>query len=123
MSKRVEIETLDGYCGAHGIERIDLLKIDVEGHELDVLRGGEATFSRRGVRLVTFEFGGCNIDTRTYVRDFWYFFMDFGMKSFHRIMPCGRLFRFEGYNESIETFRTTNFVVVLDEQIDTAALE
>jgi len=123
MSERVRIETLDGYCGTHGIENIDLLKIDVEGHELDVLRGGEAIFSRRGVRVVTFEFGGCNIDTRTFVRDFWYFFMDFGMKSFHRIMPNGRLFRFEEYNETIETFRTTNFLVVLDEQIDTTALE
>ena len=122
-SERVRIETLDGYCGDHGIGTIDLLKIDVEGHELDVLRGGEAIFSRRGVRLVVFEFGGCNIDTRTFVRDFWYFFIDFGMKSFHRIMPCGRLFRLEGYNETIETFRTTNFLVVLDEQIDTTALE
>jgi len=122
-SERVIIETLDRYCADHGIQTIDLLKIDVEGHELDVLQGGVALFSRRGVRLLTFEFGGCNIDTRTYVRDFWDFFMRQGMLSFHRIMPCGRLFRIESYTESLEMFRTTNFVVTFDNGINTATLE
>jgi FkbM family methyltransferase len=31
--------TLDSYCVQKGIERIDLIKIDVEGHELHVLNG------------------------------------------------------------------------------------
>ena len=35
----VEILTGDDYCRQHGIERIDFLKVDVEGYDLDVLLG------------------------------------------------------------------------------------
>jgi FkbM family methyltransferase len=42
----VEVTTLDAYCAAHGIGPIDLLKIDTEGYELDVLRGGANTLPR-----------------------------------------------------------------------------
>jgi FkbM family methyltransferase len=35
------VETLDGICAARGIERVDVVKIDVEGAEVDVLRGAE----------------------------------------------------------------------------------
>lgn len=122
-SERVRIETLDGYCASHGIGVIDLLKIDVEGHELEVLRGAAAMFSHRRIRIVTFEFGGCNIDTRTYLRDYWQFFAGQDMKSFHRIMPSGHLLRIEEYREDLESFRTANYLVVLDESIDTAPLE
>ena len=45
----------------------DLIKIDVEGHELDVLDSGRETVSR--VWVVQFEFGGYNIDTRTCFHD------------------------------------------------------
>lgn len=36
---RVPTMTLDGYCRERGIGRVDVLKIDVEGHEPSVLRG------------------------------------------------------------------------------------
>lgn len=115
--EQVYVDSLDGYCAARGIDRIDLLKIDVEGHELDVLRGAEQMLARRAIRMVCFEFGGCNIDTRTFVRDFWYFFECRGMCAMHRIMPNGRLFRISAYDEGVEAFRTTNFLAVFDEAI------
>ena len=42
----VDLRTLDDIAAEIGIERLDLLKIDVEGFELDVLRGGLATTRR-----------------------------------------------------------------------------
>lgn len=36
----VEVTTLDDVIRKEGIRRIDLMKVDVEGHELKVLRGG-----------------------------------------------------------------------------------
>jgi FkbM family methyltransferase len=85
---------------------IDLLKIDVEGHELAVLDGiGE--FIQK-IRVVQFEFGGCNIDTRTYFKDFWYFFEKNNFKIF-RITPYSA-FEISCYKETYERFTTTNFI-------------
>jgi FkbM family methyltransferase len=64
-SEKVKIDTLDSYCRRHAVQGIDLLKLDVEGHELDVLQGGQEMFGDRKIRMVSFEFGGCNIDSRT----------------------------------------------------------
>ncbi len=38
--------TLDAYAAAHVIDRVDLVKLDVDGAEPDVLRGGRETLAR-----------------------------------------------------------------------------
>jgi FkbM family methyltransferase len=42
----IPVTTLDLFCSRHGIERLDLIKIDIEGAELRALRGGYATLKR-----------------------------------------------------------------------------
>lgn len=107
----ITLSTLDAYCAEKGVERIDWLKLDVEGHELDVLRGGNAMFARRAVDLVTFEFGGCNIDTRTFLRDFFQFFQAQGM-DLYRITPGGYFNPVRRYRETEEQFATANLVAM-----------
>lgn len=51
----VEVDTVDRYCTANGIERIDLLKIDVEGFEEEVLKGATTMLKNHQVGLVLFE--------------------------------------------------------------------
>ena len=89
-----------------GSQNIDICKIDIEGHELDALHGfGDAI---NHIDVIQFEFGGCNIDTRTYFQDFWYFLKD---KNFeiYRITPFGP-FLVSRYKESDEFFGTTNYL-------------
>ncbi|MEZ6066346.1 MAG: FkbM family methyltransferase [Planctomycetaceae bacterium] len=114
----VQVDTVDAYCERHGIRHIDLLKIDVEGHECEVLAGAAKLFERGTVRAVTFEFGGCNIDSRTYFRDFWQFFREQGM-TLHRLTPRGYLRRIDRYRESHEQFVTTNYLAIAPEQAAT----
>jgi FkbM family methyltransferase len=38
--------SLDDFCRDRGVDRLDLLKIDTDGHELAVLRGAHATLGR-----------------------------------------------------------------------------
>lgn len=109
LSEKVRITTIDDYCDAKNIGRIDLLKIDTEGHELDVLHGAKKMFSKSAIDMVTFEFGGCNIDTRTYLQDFFYFFQSQKMR-IARITPTGYLCELKSYREVLEQFRTTNFI-------------
>ena len=51
----VPLITLDGYCESKRIERIDAVKMDVEGFELSVLQGFEKTISRMPPLLVAYE--------------------------------------------------------------------
>jgi len=51
----VKVETVDRYCTSNGIERIDFLKIDVEGFEEDVLKGATGMLKDDKVGLVLFE--------------------------------------------------------------------
>jgi hypothetical protein len=52
----VDCVTVDRFCADQGLARLDLLKIDTEGHELEVLEGAAETLARRGVKFVFLEF-------------------------------------------------------------------
>jgi len=43
---RVPIRALDSYAAEHQIDRVDFVKMDIEGGERDALLGGEALFRR-----------------------------------------------------------------------------
>jgi FkbM family methyltransferase len=111
MSEPVSINSVDAYCREQGIQSIDWLKIDVEGHELDVLAGAEEMLARHSIALVTFEFGGCNIDSRSFVQDFFYIFRAASM-DLYRLTPSGYLSAIADYREIYEQFLTSNFVAI-----------
>lgn len=54
-SHTVPTITLDAYCNEHAIEHIDVLKIDVEGHEPSVLRGASGLLKAGAVSTILCE--------------------------------------------------------------------
>ena len=54
---RVPVVTLDGYCRSRNVERVDALKMDVEGDEVHVLRGMSETMARTPPAWMFIEFG------------------------------------------------------------------
>jgi FkbM family methyltransferase len=78
----VEITTVDTFVRQSGIDRIDLLKIDVEGAELDVLRGAHQCIRQSRIDAVLFEFNEMNIVSRVFLQDFFELLPDF---DFHRV--------------------------------------
>lgn len=104
----VTLTTLDDYCGAHGIERIDFLKIDVEGHEWAVLTGARALLQERRIRLIQFEYGGCYLDARVQLADVWALLAGYGF-SIGKLIPSG-VRRYERYEQPLETFKYSNWV-------------
>jgi len=67
---RVRCETLDSVVQERGFERINLLKIDTEGHELAVLKGAHELLHQGRIDVVQFEFNAMNIISRVYMKDF-----------------------------------------------------
>ena len=113
FSKSLNVRTvvLDEFLQTHGIVQIDIMKIDVEGHELAVFEGMKNTLlGLRPPNVIQFEFGGCNIDTRTFFRDFYLLFID--RYELYRQTPFG-LTQIKKYCEIDECFRTTNYFLKL----------
>ena len=57
LGRTVEVPavTLDGFCAAEGLTRIDLLKMDIQGGEALALQGAAGLLSRQAVRLIYIE--------------------------------------------------------------------
>jgi len=73
-TSNVRCETLDNYCEINKVEKIDLLKIDVEGAELEVLQGGKHMFKQKKIKCCVFEFGQTTYDMGNEREDFLHFF-------------------------------------------------
>jgi FkbM family methyltransferase len=109
LEERVELSTVDEFCQEHGVAHIDLLKLDIEGNELGALEGARGMIARGAIDLIQFEFGGCNVDSRTYFQDF--FFLLDPTYRIHRVLRHG-LARVDTYGELHEVFTTTNYLAM-----------
>lgn len=109
-STTVQLVTLDEFCKANNIERINFLKMDVEGHELSVLQGGQNLLASGVIDVIQFEFGPCNMDSRTYFRDFYKLLR--GQYDIYRVCQDG-LYPIQNYTHLLEIFRASNFIAEL----------
>ena len=108
--EKIRISTLDDYCCQSHIEHIDYLKVDVEGHELQVFNGSASLFSEGRISAVQFEYGGCNIDSRVLLKDFFEFFAQFHY-DFFKIYPK-RLERVQRYDQRLENYQYQNWALI-----------
>lgn len=106
----VTLISLDEYCGEKGIKRIDFIKMDVEGNEFNVLKGAAGMLAEKRIKAIQFEFGGANLDSRTYFRDFWNLLTP--QYSIYRILKDG-LMPISQYHECLDIFSCTNYLAVL----------
>ena len=77
---------------------------------MNALLGAAQMLKKKKIQFIQFEFGGCNIDSRTFFQDFWYLLKD--DYQFYRIVRNG-LQPINGYSEALEIFMTINFLLEL----------
>jgi len=111
--EKVKIITLDKFCRDKNINHIDFLKIDVEGNEFNVLKGAQDMLSKRRIRFIQFEFGGQDVDAKTFFRDFWTL-LNKNYK-FYRIFPGG-IYPIKDYTEKREIYSAMNYFLELKEK-------
>lgn len=71
----------------------------MEGYELKALQGASESLWSGIIKAIAFEFGGANIDSGTYFKDFWDLLAVRHNFAFYRILPKRRLSRIYRYNE------------------------
>lgn len=51
----VQAVSLDSLCASHGLDRLDILKMDIQGAELLALRGAASLLARQAISLIALE--------------------------------------------------------------------
>jgi FkbM family methyltransferase len=106
----VEVITLDDFIKNHGLQDIALLKVDTEGHELNVLQGAAESIKSRKIKAIHFEFNEMNVASRTYFRDFWNLLSDYDL---FRLLPSGMI-KLDKYSPiQTEIFAYQNIIGIL----------
>ena len=100
----------DEFCLANNIEHVDFLKVDVEGFEMNVLKGAGEWIDGLRIDFIQFEFGPHAVASRTYFRDF-YSLLNPRYRIF-RVLRRG-LHELRGYHVRHERFSSaTNYLAV-----------
>lgn len=119
--EKINVTTIDAYCRRNAVPRIDLLKVDVEGHEMAVFKGAGKMLAEARVGRIQFEYGGCNLDARVSLKDIWEFLEQHGF-AMSKLYPKGPRVM-EKYRQSLDTFKYSNWLAVRrNESVDAAGL-
>lgn len=105
---KVTTSTLAKEMKRLSLDEVSILKIDVEGHELSVLRSAGEQITN--CKYIQFEFGGAMMDAKVTFRDFMTFFAELPFSIF-RIAPVG-LIALPFYDESLEGYQMSNYAAV-----------
>lgn len=85
----VRTETLDAMINKLEIDYVDLLKIDVEGHEINVLEGARSAFTEKRIRCCIFEFAGNqkNVEQSIEIIQKFFNFVDYKLENIFASYP------------------------------------
>lgn len=108
--EQVQAETIDNYCLRNNIPHIDLIKIDTEGHDMEVIYGGNNMLDSGAIDILQFEYNFRWIDSRHFLRDAFEFLLPLGF-IIGKITPRGIEF-YPAWDHELETFIEANYLAV-----------
>lgn len=82
----IDLVSIDHFVVENNISKIALLKIDTEGHELNVLKGAKLTLASGMVNVIQIEFNEMNVISRTFFKDIIDLLPGY---DFYRLLPDG----------------------------------
>lgn len=110
ISHSVEVSTIDYFLKQENIDKVELLKIDTEGNELEVLKGSLDAIQKKKIKAIHFEFNEMNVVSRCFFKDFFSILIDY---DFYRLLPDGMI-KIDRYTPLYcEIFAYQNIVALL----------
>jgi len=107
---KVITKPLNSFCSEQKISRINFLKIDTEGAELDVLNGALSLIKQQAIDVIQFEYGGTYTDSKVTLK-MAYDLLSQNNYSIFRIIPEG-LVEISAWNEKLENYRYSNYLAI-----------
>lgn len=99
----------DDFIDKKKIDKVDFLKLDLEGAEYDAIIGFEKSLSLKKIRAIQFEYGYINITTKKLLIDFYSLLGDYGF-IIGKIYP--KIVEFRDYKFQHEDFIGPNYIAV-----------
>jgi len=106
--EEVTVDTLEAFCARNAIDGIDILKMDVQGWELELLQGAEGLLRDRRIRFIYSEVGFrrdssdmqhfCSLNDVLEQRGYW-------LCGFYQPFRWGTDKRYLGFSNALYTLR------------------
>lgn len=109
-TEEVQVSTIDEIFSHHNFEKIDLVKIDTEGHDYAVLCGASDALQNEKIGVVQFEYNWRWIEQRAYLRDVFRLIEEMPY-TLGKVTPQGIEF-FDRWAPQLETLIENNYAVV-----------
>ncbi len=111
----IELLRLEDYINENSIRHINLLKIDIEGHELSAFRGLGEFLTPEFIDAIQFEYGGANLDSHTSLMEIAGLLTSSGF-SLYKIMP--NYLEKRSYEPRMENFKYANYVALSEVNLE-----
>ena len=77
--EQVELISIDDYCHTSNISHVSLLKIDAEGHDIEVIKGATRMLQQQDIDVLQFEYNQRWIFNCSFLRDVFNILSPFGI--------------------------------------------
>ncbi len=113
--EEVPVTSVDEYCRETQVDHVTLVKIDAEGHDLEVIRGATGILQRYAIDVLQFEYNQRWIDGHFLLRDAFSLLIPLRY-AIGKVTPYGIEF-YPAWHWELETFREGNYLACRQEWV------
>ena len=111
----VSVATLESICKELGLTYLDMVKADIEGEEIAMLKGGESLFRSQSIGIIQIEYNSTWLRTNRRMKEVFEFAHDYGY-SILAATPLG-FAEYPVYGEGLEDYMMRNLILSSKEHL------
>lgn len=115
ITEEITLKRLDDYIIKKNIKHIDFIKIDIEGHEIQALKGLGKYLSSDFIDYIQLEYGGANLDSKSSLMEIYQFLEERG---FYIAKMLSNGLEIREYKPFMENFSYSNYVAISNKVLE-----